>query len=85
MIGGTCMCLSFVLLVNKSHYWLGEKGKMLTFFVKPSLIIQEVESVTETPFLYVLRNDSVIKTLSGLYLVTIFVCIYVYICVHMCF
>ena len=41
MIGGTCMCLSVVLLVNKYHYWLGQKGKMATFVVKPSVILQD--------------------------------------------
>ena len=27
IIGGTCMCLSVVLFVNKWHYWLVWKGK----------------------------------------------------------
>ena len=26
MIGGTCMCLSIVLFVNKIHYWLAGGG-----------------------------------------------------------
>ena len=41
MIIGTCMCLSFVLLVNKSHYWLLWKDKTETFVVKIFVAVQE--------------------------------------------
>ena len=60
-IGGTCMCLYVVLLVNKSHYWLGQKGKMATFVVKPSVIIQEKWIYHINSFFLWKRNDSVIK------------------------
>ena len=40
MIGGTCVCLSIVLLVNKFHYWLAG-SKNTTYVVKPSFIVQD--------------------------------------------
>ena len=53
MIGGTCMCLSVVFLVNKSHYWFGKKGKMATFVVKHSVIIRTSNhSVRWWPIVY---------------------------------
>ena len=41
MTGGTCMCLSVVLFVNKFHYRLAGMWKT-TYIVKPSFILQEI-------------------------------------------
>ena len=41
MLGGICLCLSgFVLLVNKSNYWLEGREKT-TYILKPYFIVQE--------------------------------------------
>ena len=50
---GTCMCLSIFLLVNKSHYWLGQKRKIAAFDVKTSVLYKRNDSVMKTLVFYV--------------------------------
>ena len=63
MTGGTCVCPSVILLVNKICYWLaGSKNK--TYVVKPSLLYKRNDSVMKTLVLYVKEKQLFRKTLS---------------------
>ena len=52
MTGGTSVCLSVVLLVNKFQYWLAG-GKKTTFVVKPSFMYKRNDYVMKTFVLYI--------------------------------
>ena len=78
------MCLSGVLLVNKYHYWFIWKYKMANFVVKPSVIVQEKWLCHEKYCFLCERETSLWYKYSALYLVSIYVWIYLHICVYMC-
>ena len=83
MIGGASMCLSVILLVNKFQCWLVRKVennlRCKTFLY--STIEMTVSWKPWSFFFWVWkRNDRVLKTISALFFLSIYICLYI--CKH---
>ena len=72
MTGGTFLCLSVVLLVNKFHYWLAG-SKNTTYVVKTSLFYKINDPVMKTLVFVFNRNDLFIKLFLDVYLIWRFI------------